>query len=217
MTGEESARVIEHFEDCLDQVTWFKSDKKQVMKTVGYFMRYYNLLNSRVHDTTKGAISREELKPKLKKKADELRKLGKKFVAEFIIATDTDSVTPYINTICSEIPDMSEEVELIDCSGQSLELTNQLRKHTSTSKGGGKGDNALMVRQLAVADLYHHHVRMKRRVRETSWQRNRLIGGHKGKEMKFTKLEVIEEDTENEGGASGFASTWLRGADEFST
>ena len=52
---------------------------------------------------------------------------------------------------------------------------------------------------------------------ETSWQRNRLAGGRKGKEMKFTKLEVIEEDTENEGGASGFASTWLRGADEFST
>ena len=48
---------------------------------------------------------------------------------------------------------------------------------------------------------------------ETSWQRNRLAGGRKGKEMKFTKLGVIEEDAENEVGAS----TWLGGAEEFST
>ena len=78
-------------------------------------------------------------------------------------------------------------------SGRALELTNQLRKHTSTGNGGGKSENKLMVRQLAVADLSHAHVRSRHHIRATYWQRNRLIGGHKGKEIKFNKLETVLE------------------------
>ena len=111
--------------------------KDKVMKAMKCVVRFYNLLNSRVHNTSKGNfISRAELQPKLQQKSDDLRTLGQKFCCSFIQVTDAESVTPYINTMSHEIPDMSQSVELIDVSGQALELTNQIRKHTQQHQEG---------------------------------------------------------------------------------
>ena len=198
MTGGESARVCEYFEDCVDKVVQYDVDKQKAMKAMKYFIRYYNLLNSRVHDTSTGNfISRAELEPKLQQKSIDLRVLGQKFCCSFIQAVDAESVTPYINTMSHEIPDMSKHVELIDVSGHALELTNQGRKKVTTTKGGGRGEGSLMVKQLATADVCVDHVRTKKYcTREASYQRNRSIGGHNGKTIESRLLADLPEEEE---------------------
>ena len=70
-------------------------DQAKAMKAMEYFIWYYNLLNSRVHDTSKGEfLSRSDLVPKLQKKSDDLRTLGQKFCMAFVAATDAESVNP---------------------------------------------------------------------------------------------------------------------------
>ena len=165
---------------------------------MGYFIRYFNLLNSRVHDRAKhGFLPMAQLKPLLVAKAAQLRELGRKFVAAFIIASDSEAVTPYINTLSQEVPRMSEECDLVDASGQSLELTNQQGKKTNTSRGGGKGEGSLLVRQIAVARIVEEEMRVKYNPRQTSYQRKRVVGGHNGTEMKAKRLEDTEDDAQH--------------------
>ena len=77
---------------------------------MGYFIRYFNLLDSRVHDRAKHEfLLMAHVKPLLVAKAAQLRELGRKFVAAFIIASDSEAVTPYINILSREVPRMSEE------------------------------------------------------------------------------------------------------------
>ena len=169
------------------------------MRAMGYFIRYFNLLNSRVHDVAKnGFLPMAQLKPLLLAKAVELRVIGRKFVAAFILASDNEAVTPYINTLTQEVPRMSQECDLVDASGQSLELTNQQGKHTTTSRGGGKGEGSLMVRQIAVARIVQSQMIAKYKPRQTSYQRKRVVGGHKGTEMKAKHLEHTEDDPRQE-------------------
>ena len=87
---------------------------------MGYFIRYFNLLNLRVHDRAKhGFLSMAQLKPLLVAKVAQLRELGRKFVAAFIIASDSEAVTPYTNPLSHEVPRISEGYDLVDASGQS--------------------------------------------------------------------------------------------------
>ena len=73
ITGEESVRVVEHFEDCVDTVVEHAGDKAKAMRAIKYFIRFYNLLNSRVHDTTSGHfLTRDQMKPLLAAKATQL-------------------------------------------------------------------------------------------------------------------------------------------------
>jgi hypothetical protein len=66
---------------------------------------------------------------------------------------------------------MSEECDLVDASGQSLELTNQQGKKTNTSRGGGKGEGSLLIRRIAVARIVEAEMRATFNPRLTSYQK----------------------------------------------
>jgi hypothetical protein len=165
------------------------------MKAARYFTDFYNEPNTRFHDSTRSLISRTAMVPLLTAKAARLKETAKKFIAAFIIvAGGAEHVTPYIATLNHDIPAMCERAELIDMSGQALELLNQVRKHTNTSRGGGSGgkgaNSHLLVHQLAVADLCQTYVRSKYNLRASYYQQERLIGGHKGKQIEPRPLVV---------------------------
>ena len=56
-----------------------------------------------------------------------------------------------------------------------------------------------MVKQLATADVCLVHVREKLNLRETAYQRNRSIGGHKGKVMESKLLPLTDLGEESVG------------------
>ena len=75
-----------------------------------------------------------------------------------------------------------------------MELTNQKGKKANTPRGGGKGEGASVVRQVAVGRIVVDQMTKKYNTRETSYQRQRVIGGHKGKEITAKKLDDEEEE-----------------------
>ena len=180
-TGQEAARVLEYFGDCIAQMDGVPQETKSaVVECTSQFIDYYNELNTSVRDSIKDGIGADpcELAPLLLQKSQTLKKLGKLFVKSYKKLTDDEAITHYIKAITCEIPEMSATVDLRDLSGAALEALNQRLKRTKTSRGGGGGKNGssedrLLVRQLAGSRIVSNYLQHKNKVRATFYQRNK--------------------------------------------
>jgi len=181
-TGEEAARIVEHWLEIIS-ITCTDNEEFERVHAIGdKFMQYYNLLNKRI--TTKGeemwALTDEDKKARLAKKADALQVIGNDFLDLYVEGADPESVTHYVVAMTTIIPEQSRIVELIDVSGQGLENVNQLRKGTLTNRRtvndsvlresqGTKRKHAVVgrVEQLAKSDICQRYVFAKHSVRDS--------------------------------------------------
>jgi hypothetical protein len=96
-TGEEAARIVEHWLEII-YITCTDNEEFERVHAIGdKFMQYYNLLNKRI--TKKGeemwALTDEDKKARLAKKADALQVIGNDFLDLYVEGPDPESVTHY--------------------------------------------------------------------------------------------------------------------------
>jgi hypothetical protein len=186
VTGEEACRLVENMPHAFDYITVNAGEKAKCISCIKYFIAFWNELNNRPYDEAKGGLLANAVKDEHHKtKADSLWRLGRKFVQKYIIAADAESAAPYIKCCALEVYEMALKVNLVDVSGQALELLNQFRKHCLTTRGGGKTPlGSLMVRQLGAQDAVLQHVKKRVHTRATYYQRTRMVAGHTGKQLQ---------------------------------
>ena len=109
-TGEEAARIVEHWLEIIS-ITCTDNEEFERVHAIGdKFMQYYNLLNKRI--TTKGeemwALTDEDKKARLAKKADALQVIGNDFLDLYVEGADPESVTHYVVAMTTIIPEGAE-------------------------------------------------------------------------------------------------------------
>jgi hypothetical protein len=128
-TGEEAARILEHWLELI--VITCKIDHGfDTVRAIGEkAMEYYNIINKRV--TKKGEnmweLEEDDKKARLAAKAGRLQECGNDFLGLCVKGADPESVTHYVVAMTTIIPGQSRPVELVDVSGQGLEILNHFK------------------------------------------------------------------------------------------